>query len=394
MAALLTGSATAALATIAVVGPGAWEVIRTLVQPISPAGAELPDIAQPGRFRLMRMGEGPQAAAGDEVVVAVKRRTWIEIHCHGGREVIRWLMDALQHRGVEPCSARQLEGMTSSVAHVFASAALRDAPTVRTAAILLDQLGSSLERAITAALAAVQGADAARAAGILQGVMRHADVGQHLTSPWRVAIIGPPNVGKSSLVNAIAGFQRSVVSPMPGTTRDVVATQIAVDGWPVELLDTAGWRESLDSLETAGISRATTAAADADLALWVLDASAPPEWPASRLPHLRMVVNKIDLPAAWDVAQAADAIRVSARTGEGMAELVDAVARRLVPDPPKPGDAVPFTPALCSRLDSALQDVLSGRNERAARTLESIWDDDDSRVAADRDGLPLKPQNA
>lgn len=394
VAARLTGSGTAALGTIVIVGPRAWETVRSLVQPVSTAGRDLPETAQAGRFWLRRIAEESQAAAGDEVVVAVKRPTWIEVHCHGGREVTRWLMEALQHRGVEVCSAEELEGMTGSPAHAYASAALRGAPTVRTAAILLDQLGGSLERAVAAALTALRTGDTAPATTILQSVVGHAGVGQHLTTPWRVAVVGAPNVGKSSLVNAITGFQRSIVSATPGTTRDVVATQIAVDGWPVELLDTAGWRESADPLEAAGISRATSAAADADLVLWVLDASRPPEWPPSALPQLRMIVNKIDLSAAWDLTQAGDAIQVSAHTGEGIAELVETLARWLVPHPPQPGDPVPFTPALCSTLDSALQDVLSGRSERAARALESIWGNDDSGVAAKCGSLRLKPQNA
>jgi tRNA modification GTPase len=68
------------------------------------------------------------------------------------------------------------------------------------------------------------------------------DLGRHLTRPWRVVVAGAPNVGKSSLINALAGFTRTVVTAVPGTTRDVVATAAAIDGWPVELIDTAGLR--------------------------------------------------------------------------------------------------------------------------------------------------------
>ena len=103
---------------------------------------------------------------------------------------------------------------------------------------------------------------------------RYAPLGRRLTAPWRVVVAGPPNVGKSSLVNALAGYQRSIVAPTPGTTRDVVTTRLAIDGWPVELADTAGVREATDALETQGVRLAREATAAADLCLWVLDASA------------------------------------------------------------------------------------------------------------------------
>ena len=83
-----------------------------------------------------------------------------------------------------------------------------------------------------------------------------------------MVVAGAPNVGKSSLVNALAGFQRSVVSEIAGTTRDVVSVQLAFDGWPVELTDTAGLREA-EGLEAEGVARANRALAEADLVLWV-----------------------------------------------------------------------------------------------------------------------------
>src|SRR5205823_6640829 len=83
------------------------------------------------------------------------------------------------------------------------------------------------------------------------------------------------NVGKSSLINALAGYQRSIVAPTPGTTRDVVRVPVALDGWPVELLDTAGLRGDAPALEAAGIEQAREQAASADLCVWVLDATVP-----------------------------------------------------------------------------------------------------------------------
>ena len=92
-------------------------------------------------------------------------------------------------------------------------------------------------------------------------------------SLWRVVIAGPPNVGKSSLINAMAGYERAIVSPLPGTTRDVVTLTTAIDGWPVQLADTAGLRASDDELESAGVKLAGAALAAADLVILVCDAT-------------------------------------------------------------------------------------------------------------------------
>src|SRR5207244_7282248 len=101
--------------------------------------------------------------------------------------------------------------------------------------------------------AALANYDLAETTRLLEALVRYVDVGRHLTAPWKVAVIGPPNVGKSSLVNALAGFQRSIVAPTPGTTRDLVTTLIAVDGCPAGLIDTAGLRDARGSSEGAGI---------------------------------------------------------------------------------------------------------------------------------------------
>ena len=98
-------------------------------------------------------------------------------------------------------------------------------------------------------------------------------MGRHLIEPWKVAIAGKPNAGKSTLMNSLAGFDRSVVSPVPGTTRDAVGVSLAFDGWPVSLIDTAGLRESADILEEEGVRRAKEALATSDLCLWIVDAS-------------------------------------------------------------------------------------------------------------------------
>jgi tRNA modification GTPase len=367
--ACLTPPGTAALAVLAVHGPDAWDLIRPLFRPLSSAG--LPAEPDVGRFWLGRLGD----ELADEVVLAVKYGRplpLLELHCHGGREVVRLLLELLTARGCSLCTWQELESaLDSDPLRAAAATALVQARTTRTAAVLLDQYHGALARTLDAILEARRRQDGDAAGRLLDELAGRSALGRHLAAPWRVTVAGAPNVGKSSLVNALAGFQRSVVSASPGTTRDVVTTVIAVDGWPVELADTAGMRDTAGALEEQGIRLAEQTAAAADLCLWVLDASAPPAWPPSASDRLRLVVNKLDLPAAWDLGQAPAALRVSAQTGAGLAELVQALAGWLVPQPPPPGAAVPFTPLLCDRVAEARAHCAAGKLPEAVQTLEA-----------------------
>jgi tRNA modification GTPase len=187
-------------------------------------------------------------------------------------------------------------------------------------------------------------------------------------------VAGAPNVGKSSLVNALAGYQRTVVTAVPGTTRDVVTTALAIDGWPVELIDTAGQHESADELEVQGISRARAASADADLCLWVVDAGAPPVWPTIGLRDVLYAINKVDRPAAWDVTALPTAVQVSALTGAGLDVLCDAISRRLVPILPPPGAALPFTPDLAADIESCGRGLDEGKSAEVLVRLRELID--------------------
>ena len=140
------------------------------------------------------------------------------------------------------------------------------APTLRAAAVLLDQSHGAFASAVAGCLEDLSQ---------LPRLAALAAVGRHLVEPWQVVLAGPPNVGKSSLINALAGFERSVVAPVAGTTRDVVTVRVAFDGWPVELSDTAGLRDSGEALEAEGIARTKSRLASADLVVWVMDLTDP-----------------------------------------------------------------------------------------------------------------------
>jgi tRNA modification GTPase len=346
--ALLTPPGKAALATIAVTGPRAWETVRALFHPRS--GSALAELPESGQFRLGRLGD----AVSEEAVLAVRsiEPILLELHVHGGYEVTRYLLELFAECGDIPVSWQQmLQRYESDSIRGMAANVLACTTTTRTAAIALDQYQGAFRAFLRQTEALIVAGEFERARKVVQDVLRYADVGRHLTAPWRVVIAGAPNVGKSSLVNALAGYHRSVVSPTTGTTRDVVTAQLAIDGWPVEVVDTAGLRVGGEALEEMGIDQACAAVAESDLAIWLVDASAEPVWPDDALHtlrQLRIVVNKIDLPARWGVDEGF--LSLSATTGQGVPELVAALGTWLVSDPPPAGAAVPCTNEMIEHL--------------------------------------------
>lgn len=165
-----------------------------------------------------------------------------------------------------------------------------------------------------------------------------------------VAVVGRPNVGKSSLFNALLGHARAIVTDVPGTTRDVLHETVDLGGVPVVLLDTAGLRESPDPVEREGVTRAEASAADADVVVMVVDgAERDPActaddaeiWERQRGRRHCLVVNKIDVMDArvWSAPWAADAVPmlVSALTGEGLDGLRDLLAESVGQEAWEPG---------------------------------------------------------
>lgn len=279
----------------------------------------------------------------EDVVVCRTGDDSFEIHCHGGKAAVDRIRRDLAATGGRGWKRTARQGCLRSEGNpgpavegdliTAAWDAVSLATTLRAADLLLHQAMVAWPAQVENA----QGADAPRSPGMLQQSLAWAEFGWHLTEPWTVVLCGKPNAGKSSLMNALAGFQRSIVNSTPGTTRDAVTLDVAFDGWPVRLVDTAGLRESVDELESAGIERARSVIAKADLVLQVFDATLePPDVMAGAI----AVANKIDLvPDAESLS--ADAQRVSALTGAGIEALIRHMVERLIPELPPRELAIP-----------------------------------------------------
>ncbi len=176
----------------------------------------------------------------------------------------------------------------------------------------------------------------------LKELLRSYEAGRRFRDGATVVIAGVANVGKSRLLNRLAGEERAIVTETPGTTRDYLHADVAIDGVPVTLIDTAGLRETADPVEREGVRRSREIVAAADLVLFVLDGSRSASTgdrsayeEVASLPHL-VLSNKSDLATAeegsgFSGAGKRGALRLSAKTGEGIGELVAAVAREVAP---------------------------------------------------------------
>src|SRR5690348_1626376 len=283
-----------------------------------------------------------------------------ELHIHGSRAVIAALIEALSAvpglRLAEPGEFTR-RAFEHGKLDLTAAEGLADLVAAETAAQrrqALRQLEGALGRLyedwrarLLRALAHLEAAIDFPEEGLPEGLSEEvresaatlrAEIARHLADGHRgermrdgvsVAIIGPPNAGKSSLMNALARRDVAITSAIAGTTRDVIEVALDLGGYPIVLADTAGLRQSADSIEEEGVRRARARAAAADLRLLVLDATEPPPaLPAGLMDGDTIVIlNKVDL-GLGDGAEGADrlgsgpALRLSVLTGTGMSALL------------------------------------------------------------------------
>ncbi len=171
-----------------------------------------------------------------------------------------------------------------------------------------------------------------QALSAIEALLRSRSAGEILYQGIRLAIIGAPNAGKSSLLNLILGHNRAIVTDIPGTTRDTLEEAIQIKGIPIKIIDTAGIRMATDRIEQEGIIRSRTAMDQAQLLIWVIDLSHPldPQLSGITIPTAKktiIIANKIDLLPDWqpDISLPHPVIRFSALTAQGLEELYDMI---------------------------------------------------------------------
>src|SRR6201746_174493 len=298
--ALSSGRPPSAICVVRVSGPQAGLALTALTGKIpvprrAPRGVRRDDNQQPIHDALVLWFPGPASATGEDVA---------EFHVHGGRAVLAALFAALaafEHvRAAEPGeftrrafehgkldlteaeglddlihadtdrqrrqALRQLKGLLGDKARDWR------ARIIEASALIEAGIDFSDEGDVPAELIAPAMAKIKRLRGEIAEVLAAQGRSERLRDGLVVAISGPPNVGKSTLINQLARREVAIVSPHAGTTRDIIEVQLDLDGYPVTGIDTAGIRETDDPVEQEGVRRARSRAAEADLVLWLTDA--------------------------------------------------------------------------------------------------------------------------
>jgi tRNA modification GTPase len=356
--ALSSGRPPVAIAVIRVSGPRARVALETL------AGG----VPEPRRAGFARLRDRPGGDVLDEAVTlwfpgpnSETGEDVAEFQVHGGRAVIAAVLAALGHIGglrpAEPgeFTRRAFENGRLDLTAVEGLADLIYAETEAQRCQAYRQLAGTLGKRAESWRSQLIEAQALVEAGIdfsdesdvpekllepalatartlrddIAAALADENRGERLREGLVVAIAGPPNAGKSSLINRLARRDVAIVTPHAGTTRDVIEVHLDLDGYPVTLLDTAGIRETEDPVEIEGVRRARERAATADLVLWVTDATAGAgddvEASGSEVWQVR---NKIDLlHSEPSPCRSARVLGISALTGAGLAELIAALAR-------------------------------------------------------------------
>ncbi|KQW86430.1 tRNA uridine-5-carboxymethylaminomethyl(34) synthesis GTPase MnmE [Brevundimonas sp. Root1279] len=402
--ALATPPGRGAIAILRLSGPRTDEALDALGAPsLKPRLASLRTLSHAGGRideALVLRFPGPNSYTGEDCA---------ELHLHGGRAVVEAASRALVALGLRPAdpgefTRRAFENGRMDLAQAEAVADLIDAETAAQASQALGQLGGRLSETYTGfrrdllkALALVEAEIdfpdeevpdnlACTAGPVLDGLiadlnaaLADAGRGERVREGYRIVLIGETNAGKSSLFNALVAREAAIVTPIAGTTRDVLDADLVIGGYAVTLSDTAGLRDSADVVEAEGVRRARARAEQAELRLWV---RAPGDPDGVAADYARsgdlLVLTKADIDRAAPPLDR-DAIAVSTETGEGLAALHDWIAARLARDLSGADFPAVTRERHRLRLEEALAAVVAGR--RALDLAPEMAGDDLRRAA-------------
>ena len=416
IAAISTPPGRGGIGVVRVSGPRAVEITAPLFESESRVPVSVPNRAFFGRVADPATGEildeivfvyfkAPRSYTGEDVV---------ELSCHGSPVILRRVLELLTRRGAriaEPgeFTFRAFFNHRIDLAQAQAVRDVINAQTDYQARVATRQLEGALSKRLspvkdalveiivhlessvefveddisTEALAGLT-ARLERMTASLRDMASSFAFGRLVKEGFDLAIVGRPNVGKSSIFNRLVGSDRAIVTEIPGTTRDALYESSSVAGVPVRLIDTAGIRETTDVVESIGITRSRSAIADADISLLVLDASEPLTDDDITLlnyvPDERRIIvfNKVDLlgglqPGFLEPTRFVEVMSVSALTGEGFDKLIDAIFNRLSGDAAVERDTVMITDARQHQaIRSAIGQLEAARELLSQAELEEV----------------------
>lgn len=339
-AAVMTGKGTGAISTIQVFGDTAEAVIKKVFRP----AGEKPPTYQPGKILLGTIVDAQETI--DEVVIGCEGPGTFAIHCHGNPLINEMIMQLLRQQGVELLTAdRLLTKILAAQKHsntiaLEAKLTQPEARTLQGTKIIVNQIEAGLTKKAAEWLKNDNTISIDQIKNDTERILENSCKAKLIINGCKAAIVGPPNTGKSTLLNCLAGRQKAIVTDIKGTTRDWVSARCKIGPLSVDFIDTAGLDEELAAtpervVERASQQKTAQILEDADLVLLVLDNSRPVDRNDIRFlekitdKKLLTVLNKSDLPGKLDADKLpkilANTVQISAKFETGIEDLMQKI---------------------------------------------------------------------
>ena len=332
LAAVMTGKGIAAIASVHLAGTNAKSILEKI---FSPAAGARP-VFETGRILLGDIIDGDEII--DQVVIGCEQKNRFAINCHGNPLILEMITELLARHGVSIVTAEKLIADTSPGSTIAKEAQFTQprSRTITGVKTILNQVPGGLSRILRQWQKTIDSVELSTIVTTARQILENSQVADYLINGCKVVISGPPNSGKSTLLNCLCGREKAIVTDIPGTTRDWIGATCRTGTLVIEFFDTAGLDAELLSrgdIDKASQERAVELTAKADLVFFVLDTSEKSVPTPPSCEKILVVLNKTDLPVKLNRQQLTfdftDLAEISAKTGKGIDKLLEKVQKAL-----------------------------------------------------------------